>query len=423
MNKTWIIIKREYLTRVTKKSFIILTLLMPILMGAMMFLPAYFASKDSTDTKKIAVVDQSGFIFDKLNSNKTVEFIQIDPNEETDYKQNLASKGFFSILTIPQNVIESSEVDIYSIKQINIDAKENINWQVRQIIERKKLSAIYAEADIPNLEQRIADTKTHLKLNTYKIGKEEKQEDGAVSKAPQAQQSSTEAAMIISYATGFIIYMFIFMYGGMVMRGVVEEKQNRIVEVIISSVKPIQLMMGKIIGLVAVGLTQMAVWAIILSVASKNLPSSGMLTDILSVDMGPVLFGFIAYFVLGYLLYSSLMAAIAAAVDAQEDMQQFMLPIMLPLIMSIMVLMNVIKSPDGVLAIWTSFIPFFSPIIMMARIPFGVEWWELGLSLLILIITTLGCIWMAAKIYRTGILMYGKKPSWKELGRWITYKN
>lgn len=419
MNKTWIIIQREYLTRVTKKSFIILTLLMPILMGAMMFLPAYFASKDSSDTKKVAVVDHSGFIFDKLNNNKTVEFVKINPEQEENYKQNLAAKGFFSILTIPENILDNSEVDVYSVKQINIDAKDNIKWQIRQIVEKKKLTAIYAEANIPDLEQRIADTKTNLQVNTFKLGKDESGEGAA----PKAQQSSTEAAMGIAYATGFIIYMFIFMYGGMVMRGVVEEKQNRIVEVIISSVKPMQLMMGKIIGIVAVGLTQVIVWAVILTVVGKNLPSSGALSAVLSIDMGPVLLGFIAYFILGYLLYSSLMAAIAAAVDSQEDMQQFMVPIMLPLIMAIMVLMNVIKSPDGALALWSSFIPFFSPIIMMARIPFGVEWWEIAISLTLLILTTLACIWVAAKIYRTGILMYGKKPSWKEIGKWITYKN
>lgn len=388
-------------------------------MAAMMILPAYFASKDSSDTKKVAVVDNSGFIFEKLNNNKTVEFVKISAEEEENYKNNLAKKGFFSILNIPEDVMNSSEINVYSIKQINIDAKDNINWQVRQIVEKKKLTSIYAEANIPNIEQRIADTKTKIKLNTYKLGKEEKGEGTK----PKAQQSSTEAAMVIAYATGFIIYMFIFMYGGMVMRGVVEEKQNRIVEVIISSVKPIELMMGKILGLVAVGLTQVGVWVLILSIVSNNLPMSDALSSALSIDMGPVLFGFIAYFILGYLLYSSLMAAIAAAVDSQEDMQQFMVPIMLPLIMAIMILMNVIKSPDGALALWTSFIPFFSPIIMMARIPFGVEWWEVAISLALLIVTTFGCIWVAAKIYRTGILMYGKKPSWKELGRWITYKN
>ena len=420
MNKTWIIIKREYMTRVTKKSFLILTFLMPILMGAMMFLPAYLASRDSTDTKKVAVVDYTGSISESLNNNKTVEYISITPEQEEAYKTDLEAKGFFAILIIPKDILNSSEANVYGNKQVNIDVKDNINWQLRDIIEKQKLSAIYAEVNIPNIEERLASTKTKIKVNTFKLGSEEGSD---MSDQPKAQATSTEAAMGIAYATGFIIYMFIFMYGGMVMRGVVEEKQNRIVEVIISSVKPIQLMMGKIIGLVAVGLTQVGIWIFLLSVVSSSLPTSDILSAVLSIDMGPVLFGFIAYFILGYLLYSSLMAAIAAAVDSQEDMQQFMLPIMIPLIMAIMILMNVIKSPDGALAVWTSHIPFFSPIIMMARIPFGVAWWEIAISLTTLALTTLGCIWIASKIYRTGILMYGKKPTWKELGKWIRYKN
>lgn len=421
MNKTWIIIQREYLTRVKKKSFLILTFLMPILMGAMMFLPAWLASRDSTDTKQVAVIDYTGMIVEKLNNNKTVNYTAIELGKEEEYKKNLDKKGFFALLVIPEDVAENSQVDVFGLKQVNIDLKDNINWQVRQIVEKSKLTAIYAEANIPDIEKRIADTKTRIKVNTYKLGKET--EDATQSTSDQPKESSTEAAMGIAYASGFIIYMFIFMYGGMVMRGVVEEKQNRIVEVIISSVKPVQLMMGKIIGIVAVGLTQVAIWAVLISVISSSLPTSDILSAILSVEMGPVLFGFIAYFILGYLLYSSLMAAVAAAVDSQEDMQQFMLPIMLPLIMAIMILMYVIKSPDGALAVWTSYVPFLSPVIMMARIPHGVEWWELAISLSLLIATTLGCIWIAAKIYRTGILMYGKKPSWKELGKWITYKN
>lgn len=421
MNKTWIIIQREYLTRVKKKSFIILTFLMPVLMGAMMFLPAWLASRDSTDTKQVAVIDYTGMIVEKLNNNKTVHYTAVDAEQEEDFKTNLEQKGYFALLVIPEDVANSSQVDVYGLKQVNIDLKDNINWQVRQIVEKSKLTAIYAEANIPDLEKRIADTKTRIKVNTYKLGKEAS--DTKEGGADKPKESSTEAAMAIAYASGFIIYMFIFMYGGMVMRGVVEEKQNRIVEVIISSVKPIQLMMGKIVGIVAVGLTQVAIWAILISVISSSLPSSDILTAVLSIEMGAILFGFVAYFILGYLLYSSLMAAVAAAVDSQEDMQQFMVPIMLPLIMAIMILMYVIKSPDGALAVWTSYIPFLSPVIMMARIPHGVEWWELAISLTLLIATTLGCIWVAAKIYRTGILMYGKKPSWKELGKWITYKN
>ncbi len=386
-------------------------------MGGVMVIPAWLASRDSTDTKMVAVCDHSGLVHHKLNNNKTVQYTEIETSLENEYKNNLEAKGFFAIVIIPTDVKESSQIDVYGIKQINIDVKENINWQVNQILEKDKLKAIYAEANIPDLEQRIADTKTRVKVNTYKVGKETSKTG-----EPQAEASSTEATMVIAYATGFIIYMFIFMYGGMVMRGVVEEKQNRIVEVIISSVKPVQLMMGKIIGLVAVGLTQVGVWIILLSIISSSLPSSNILTAVLSVEMGPVVIGFILYFILGYLLYSSLMAAIASAVDSQEDMQQFMLPVVLPLIIAIMILMNIIKEPDGALAIWTSYIPFLSPVTMMARIPSGIEWYDWAISLSLLILTTLGCIWVAAKIYRTGILMYGKKPSWKEIGKWLKYK-
>lgn len=389
-------------------------------MAGVMFLPTYFASKETVDTKQVAVVDHSGFVMDNLSNNPMVQFSAITPEQEENYKNNLENNGVFGVLVIPEDVLTRSQIDIFAVKQVNIDLKGNIDWQVCQIVEKKKLEAIYAEADIPDLEQRIAATKTDIKVNTYKPGKEFTEGEEAV---PQAEATSTEAAMGIAYAAGFIIYFFIFLYGGMVMRGVVEEKQNRIVEVIISSVKPVQLMMGKIIGIVSVGLTQIAIWILLLSVVSSSLPSSDILSSILSVDLGPVILGFIAYFILGYMLYSSLMAAVAAAVDAQEDMQQFMMPIMIPLILAIMILMNVMKSPDGALAIWTSYIPFLSPIIMVARIPFGVEWWELALSLFILIVTTLGCIYVAARIYRTGILMYGKKPSWKEMAKWIRYKN
>ncbi len=389
-------------------------------MAGLMFLPAYFASKESSDTKQVAVVDNSGYIFDKLNNSKIVQYTLISPEQESDYKNTLSEKGFFALLIIPEDVSKNSQVDMFANKQINIDLKSDVDWQIAQIIEKSKLKAIYAEANIPDLEQQIASTKTNLKVNTYKLGKET--EEGATP-ASQAESTSTEAAMGIAYASGFIIYFFIFLYGGMVMRGVVEEKQNRIVEVIISSVKPVQLMMGKIIGLVAVSLTQIGIWILLLTIVSSNLPSSDILSAILSVDMGPVIFGFIVYFILGYLLYSSLMAAVASAVDAQEDMQQFMVPIMIPLILAIMILMNVMKSPDGALAIWSSYIPFLSPIIMMARIPFGVAWWEIAVSITILVGTTIGCIYVAAKIYRTGILMYGKKTTWKEMGRWIRFKN
>ncbi|MDO8753240.1 MAG: ABC transporter permease, partial [Anaerolineales bacterium] len=290
---------------------------------------------------------------------------------------------------------------------------------------------------------RIAATKTKISVNTIKLG-----ESG------EAKKSSTEIGMILGYIFGFVIYMFILLYGQMVMQGVMEEKQSRIVEVIISSVKPFELMMGKIIGIAMVGLTQLAIWIIlgiaIIAGAKGMMPAAqhagtaqeimaqaqvanqapaqlDKMQDILSM-LGsvnfPLIIGcFIFFFIGGYLLYSSMFAAVGSAVDAMEDAQQFMMPIMMPIILAILVMMSAIKNPEGSTAFWFSIIPFTSPVVMMARIPFGVPAWQLGLSMLVLVITFVGMVWAAGKIYRTGILMYGKKASWKELGKWLTYKS
>ena len=262
--------------------------------------------------------------------------------------------------------------------------------------------------------------------------------------------------MILGYVFGFFMYMFILLYGVRVMQGVMEEKQSRIVEVIISSVRPFQLMMGKIIGIALVGLTQLAIWVVlgflIVSTAKtcfpEMQPSAQQVQDIMAQSQGaaqqtagpqidkmqeifsmidtinfPLIIGcFIFFFIGGYLLYSSMFAAVGSAIDAQEDAQQFTLPITLPIILSIMVLMSAIKNPEGPIAFWFSIIPFTSPIVMMARIPFGVPAWELILSMVVLVATFIGMVWLAGKIYRVGILMYGKKPSWKELGKWLMYK-
>jgi ABC-2 type transport system permease protein len=318
-------------------------------------------------------------------------------------------------------------------------------------LEDQKRAELITRIGIPDLEKQIQNTKTKISVETIKLG------DNGVGK-----KGSTEIAMAVGYVAGFIIYMFVFIYGSMVMRGVLEEKQNRIVEVIISSVKPVQLMMGKIIGLAAVGLTQFLIWIILMSgifMGAKSMFGSGdamqqmaktqsqnimmgnnqatvqmmqniepnqfdkIVEQIEGINFPLIIICFLLFFILGYLLYSSMMAAVASAVDSEEDMQQFMLPITIPLIVAIVMLINVIKNPEGSLAFWGSMIPFTSPIIMIVRIPFGVPWYEIVISLAILILTTYGTIWMAAKIYRTGILMYGKKPTWRELGKWLRYKN
>lgn len=298
---------------------------------------------------------------------------------------------------------------------------------------------------MPDLEQKLAATKTPISVKTIKFG-----DDGEI------KQSSTEIAMGLGFAMSFIIYMFIFMYGVQVMRGVIEEKSNRIIEVIISSVKPFQLMMGKIVGVAMVGLTQFLMWVIltgaIILIGSaifmpgldaesiqqassiSQLPSTGqamnqaqlnMMQDVLGTfDMGyimSILGGFIFFFLAGYLLYSALFAAVGSAVDNETETQQFMLPISLPLVLALYIGMAVAKNPEGSLAFWGSIIPLTSPIVMLVRIPFGVPLWELLLSMGLLVASFIFITWIAAKIYRTGILMYGKKVSYKEIWKWLRY--
>lgn len=450
MNKIMLIFKREYLTRVTKKSFLILTILMPILFGGLMFLPGYLATRENTDEQKVGVVDRSTIFLGALEDSKSTKFKFLKPEEYDDIKNNLKSNGYYALLEIPHNILTTNKVLVYSSKQISIDVKNHINWQLEKILEEQKRAELVARVGIPDLEEQMKATKTSISVETIRMS-----EDGT------AKKGSTEIAMGIGYGAGFLIYMFVFMYGNMVMRGVLEEKQNRIVEVIISSVKPVQLMMGKIMGIAAVGLTQFIIWVVLMAAiltGAKSIFGSGadmqklaqsqtenimmsnnqsvqiaqsiqpnefdkLFEQIEGVPLTQILISFVIFFVLGYLLYSSLMAAVAAAVDSEEDMQQFMLPITIPLIAAIIMLVNVIKNPDGGIAIWGSYIPFTSPIIMMVRIPFGVHWWELAISVTILALTTYGAIWIAARIYRTGILMYGKKPSWKELGKWLKYRN
>jgi ABC-2 type transport system permease protein len=450
MNKTMLIFKREYLTRVTKKSFIILTILTPLLFGGLMFLPGYLATRENTDEQKVCVVDHSSIFLGALQDSKSVKFNYLKPEEYDNVKANLKNSGYYALLEIPQNILTSNKVLVYSSKQISIDVKNHIDWQLEKKLEDEKRAELVARIGVPDLEAQMKATKTSVSVETIKIS-----ENGV------AKKGSTELAMGIGYGAGFLIYMFVFMYGNMVMRGVLEEKQNRIVEVIISSVKPVQLMMGKILGIAAVGLTQVTIWVVLMVAiltGAKSFLGSGadmqklaqsqtqniMMSSNQSVEIAQniqpnefdkifekidgvnffqIIFYFLIFFMLGYLLYSSLMAAVAAAVDTEEDMQQFMLPITIPLIAAIIMLINVIKNPEGGIAIWGSYIPFTSPIIMMVRIPFGVPWWELVISVTILALTTYGAIWIAARIYRTGILMYGKKPTWKELSKWLKYRN
>ena len=444
MKKVGIIIKREYNTRVKKKSFIILTILMPVLFAAVTILPTYLATMNDTEERTVAVYDGSGVFLGRLESSQYTKFHFIPKEDYDKLRDNLKESSYYAVLAIPPNVVNTNTVQLFSEKNIPFDLKNQIDQKLSDIIEKDKRSALLKEVAVPDLEQKLEAARTNIHVNTIRVG--DKGEE---------HKSSTEIAMIMGYIFGFMIYIFIFIYGTMVMRGVMEEKQNRIVEVIISSVKPFELMMGKIVGIALVGLTQFVIWVVlfigIFQVAKGFIPDispeqaqnlmaqsqmSGQMESVAqssqiqeifsmmsSINFPLIIGSFFFFFIGGYLLYSSLFGAVGSAIDAEEDAQQFTLPVTIPLIVAIIVMMNAITNPEGPIAFWFSLIPFTSPVVMMVRIPFGVPAWELILSMALLVATFIGTVWVAGKIYRTGILMYGKKPTWKELGKWLTYRS
>jgi ABC-2 type transport system permease protein len=445
MKKIFIIIKREYLTRVKKRSFIIMTILGPLLMAAIMIGPVFLA-KMSDSVYQVGVVDDSDFFFERFKNANSVEFTNLPLDIEAAIE--LHKKGNYdAILHIPHFAFEApSGIRIFSQKSINMNAKLYIENSIKQDFESLKLSK---EGIDENVLQKIKTSVNIISVRLLKDGME--------------KTDFPELSMILGIFSGILIYFFIFLFGSQVMRGVMEEKTSRIVEIIISSVKPFQLMMGKIVGVALVGLTQFLIWIgltlfIIVSVQSAfpeqfkytpveqvfvtaddaynpealqertevvmqyNSPAGQVLNALSSINYVVMIGAFIFFFLGGYLLYAALFAAIGAAVDNEADTQQFMLPITVPLIFAIVMAQMIANNPSGPVAIWMSMIPFTSPIIMMLRIPFGVPMEQVYLSMALLVLGFLGTTWLASKIYRTGILMYGKKISYKEIWKWITFK-
>lgn len=446
MNKIFIIIKREYLSRVKKRSFLILTFLTPLLIAGIYAFMIWMIMKDDTEKRNIAVINESS-LEQPVSSTEFTSFQYFNNMSFEEGKKLLEDQHFYALLRIPENIMDSKMAELFSYKQVTIEVKSEVGSQIREHIEKLKRAQIILEANMPDLEQKLAATRTPISMKTIKFG-----EGGEV------KQSSTEIAMAIGFIASFIIYMFIFLYGVQVMRGVIEEKSNRIVEVIISSVKPFQLMMGKIIGVAMVGLTQFIMWVVLSGViiiigtamilpgvdldtlqqaktlselpagaGSLNAEQLKMAQDLLGTFdlsyVAGILGAFIFFFLGGYLLYSALFAAVGSAVDNETETQQFMLPITIPLILAMYIGFAVAKNPEGSLAFWGSIIPLTSPIVMLVRIPYGVPVWELLLSMLTLIGAFLVVTWIASKIYRTGILMYGKKVSYKEIWKWLRYHN
>ncbi len=436
MNKTKLIIEREYLTRVRKKAFIIMTFLGPILFAALFAVPVWLKSIDSEEVRRIAVIDKEGSFGTMLKDNENVKFeIQQKGITNKSLRDKTGENGYYAILNIPKNISkENNNISIYSSSQVNISTKSYIKSVIEKELENRMLKEQGISPEV------IERTKVDINIATKQWTEE-----------GEARDSSFELSMIVGIIVSLTIYMFIFIYGAQVMRGVIEEKTNRIIEVLISSVKPFELMMGKIIGIALVVITQILLWIALTTVimwalqplllngmsareVSDAIEAGSQLTDeanaqiasafnsIFNLPLITILFSFIVYFLGGYLLYASLFAAIGAAVDNEADTQQFMMPVTIPLILAMLVAEMIIKQPDGSVAFWFSMIPLTSPIVMIIRIPFGeVPAWELITSMLLLIGSFIFTTWLAAKIYRVGILMYGKKPSYKELWKWLKY--
>lgn len=434
MDKVFLIISREYLSRVQKKSFLIMTFLVPTLMITMYAVIFLIFVNGNNSVQKFRVLDKSGMFNNHFVNQKNVKFSYINGAFAT-AKYNLNKDKEVFLLYIDSNYAQNGNIQILSQKKPSINLILDIENQMETILQTHRLLA----AGIDTLEFN----KLNKQLN---ISAKQISADGE-------KDTSIAATAIIGFVTSFLIYIALFIYGAQVMRGVIEEKTNRIIEVIVSSVKPFQLMLGKILGIGAVGLTQFLLWIILSTsltsvvsfilvndggnikdkISQKSEPSTPntaaaenpinlVLKAINTLDFVYIIGCFLFYFIGGYLIYSALFAAVGSAVDSETETQQFMLPITLPLIFTFIIGMNVIiNNPDSSLAFWLSVIPLTSPIAMMIRIPFGVPTWQLILSIFLLVAGFVFTTWVASRIYRVGILMYGKKASYKELVKWFFY--
>lgn len=424
MKNIYLIISREYLERVRKKSFIIVTLLMPLFMIAMMVAPSLMMFYGSSDQKQVVVIDRSGLIADNLTSTPEVSFIREDTMSKSEACNTYNEESeIFGILYIGESVEARDSVQLITNSSSSMMFEQNISSQIEAIIEREKLKAY----DIENLEEILANIETNIDLATYVndgIGEEEDMES-----------TSSGVSYILGIALGMILYMIIILYGQMVLTSVIEEKSSRVIDVMVTSCTPFQLMMGKILGIAAVALTQIAIWALLVLSASKFLIPSIFSAEVVAANdmmlgaaLGTVtdtsyiatLFALLALFIIGgFLLYASLFAAAGSAVDSIQDSQQFHSVIMIPIILSIIVMMSVFNDPNSPLAFWASMIPFTSPIVMIARIPFGIPGWEIAISIAILYATFIVTTLIAARIFRVGIFMHGKRSSWRDLWIWL----
>jgi ABC-2 type transport system permease protein len=433
-----LIIKREFIAKVRNKSFIVMTFLSPLLFVGIAAFVGYLSSMKA-DTKRIAIHDESGLFVEEFVSKNTdkseYKYIDLSLIDTQFLKDSITNESYEGLLLIPKttNIADlESNIQFISNDSPSISFIEN----VQGIIAKEITNINLEEADLDTEAIKTAQSKVNISL--------------AKASGEQSVKGLNEIKIAIGGGFGYLIMMFIIIYGNMVMRSVIEEKTNRIIEIIISSVKPFQLMIGKIVGTSLAGILQFIIWALIglslmfaaslffgvnlgptakvppelMQQAQNEFASTAQMyiKELWNLPIASILIGFIVYFIGGYFLYSSFYAAIGAAVDNQTDSQQFLLPIIMPLVLSVYVgFFSVMNDPNGTLAIVFSMIPLTSPIVMLMRIPFGVPLWQIAISVTLLFATFFSVVWFAAKIYRVGILMYGKKPTWKELYKWLKY--
>ncbi len=449
MRNISIIISREYLTRVKKKSFLLTTFLVPVLFAAMCILPSIimFFAKDTG--KQVAVIDQSGIVMPYLVNNEAVEYVDYSTEPVDSMKNNFEALGLDALVVVSpmDTVAKTVSIASYSPKPLSMELKEGIRSKANDAVEDYRLSMY----EIDDLKQIMEDVKADVPIATYTLD-----ESG------EEKITSSEVYMIISMVLSMIIYMFIAMFSGMVMQSVIEEKASRVVEVLVSSVKATELMFGKIIGVACVALTQFFLWIILTLVLVGGFSAFGgfdsimgdpaqaeqmmemsmggvdmeEMTDMMAEEEGlgavistlkdinwvQMIVAFIIYFGLGYLLYASFFAAIGSAVENEADTNQLQMPVTIPLLLAFFIALYAFNAPDSPIVWWGSMIPFTSPIVMLARIPFGVPMWELALSVILLVGTFVACAWISAKIYKIGILMFGKKTTFKDLWKWLRQK-
>ena len=464
--KMWIVIQREYLNKVKKKSFLLITFLAPVFFAAICILPSVIMMGAKEEAKQVGVIDRSGIVLPYLTDNDVTHFVDLGADTSAeDVKADFSAAGVDILLTISELDTENRTVqaDCYSEKPMGMDTGSMIESRINDAVEAYRIDSY----GIENLEEIMSSVKSNVKLHTYTIdeaGKETISESGIY--------------MALSLILGMALYMFIALFSGMVMSSVIEEKSSRVVEVLMSSVKSTELMFGKIIGVALVALTQFVLWILLtlmlLGVAmgimgkdklmgmmgdesttemvqqmspGMNMPGdmdlesalaaatdttavaagepSGMeviMSTLGNIDLGLILFAFLFFFVFGYLLYASMFAAIGSAVENEGEATQLQLPVTIPLMLAFFIALYAFKAPDSSIVFWGSMIPFTSPIAMLARIPFGVPTWQLVLSMVILVLTFLVCAWGSAKIYKVGILMYGKKSTFKDLWKWLNQR-